>query len=89
MAAQGDGVPQRGDKGFAIGTDADMAANFSTDVRGELVVDVGRQLLEQIQATAWLMRMWRRRPRRGFRMRCCFLGHVCDPLDSFAGRGSL
>lgn len=83
MAAEGDRVAERRDKYFAVWTGAEVTADLSTDVRGEFVIDIGRELLEQVQATAWLMRVVRRWPRRTFRTRCGFLGHACDPLDSF------
>lgn len=60
MATEGDRVPERRDKYFAIWTGAKVVANFSTYVRGEFVIDVSRELLEQVQATAWLMRVVRR-----------------------------
>ena len=60
MAAEGDRMAERRDKYFAVWTGAKVTANFSTYVRGELIIDVSRELLEQVQATAWLMRVVRR-----------------------------
>ena len=55
--AERDGVLEGGDKDFAIRAGSQMPAYFPANVRGEFVVNIGRQLPEQIHAMALAMGM--------------------------------
>lgn len=80
MSAERDGVLERGDEDFAIRTGSQMSAYLTANVRGELVIDIGRQLPEKVHTMTlavimpvggWLgSLLWRR---------CLFLGH--DPTS--------
>ena len=60
MPAQLHGVAERGDKHLAVRTGPEMSSKFGTDVFGQLVVDIGRQLSENVEASAFpgLVTMW-------------------------------
>jgi hypothetical protein len=57
MPAERDGLLKGGDEDFAIRTGSQMPAYLPADVRGEFVVDIGRQLTEKIHAMASTMSM--------------------------------
>ena len=78
MAAQADGVAERGDEHFAVRAGSKMVAEFSADLRGELVVDVGGQSPEDIQATAFARLMVMNRWLLLARASRLLLGHVSD-----------
>ena len=61
MLAERDGVLEGGDEDFAIRAGSQMPAYFTANVGGEFVVDIGRQLPEQIHAMALAMGMAGRR----------------------------
>ena len=76
MSAERHGVLERGDEDFAVRTGSQMSAYFLADIRWEFVVDIGRQLSEQIHAVALVIGMVVRRW-LGFFSWCrrLFLGH--------------
>ena len=84
VATQRHGLAERLDEDFTVGTGTQVAAEFGANVGGQLVVDVGRQLLEDIQATAFagLVTMWRRLA-VSHRF---LLGHEPDPPGCRFGR---
>jgi hypothetical protein len=52
MATEGDGLTQGRDEHFTVGTASQMSANFVANVSCELIIDIGRQLTENVQASA-------------------------------------
>jgi hypothetical protein len=64
MPTERDGVLERCDKNFAIRADSQMPANLPANLYRQFVIDVRRQLTEQIHAVAVAIRVAvRRRPR--------------------------
>jgi hypothetical protein len=57
MPAERHGLLEGSDEDFAVRTGSQMPAYLPADVRGEFVIDIGRQLTEKIHAMASTMRM--------------------------------
>jgi hypothetical protein len=57
MATEPHDVAQRRHEGFTIRTRPEMATNFLAKTRGELVIDIGRQLAKNAQAPDFVMRL--------------------------------
>jgi hypothetical protein len=57
MAAEGDGLAERGDEDLAVGAGTQMMPQFLADGGGQLVVDVSGQLPEYVETTTGPMRV--------------------------------
>lgn len=53
MATERDGLTQGRDEYFTVGTAAQMSANFVANVSCEFIIDIGGQLTENVQASAF------------------------------------
>ena len=57
IATQLYGIAERRDESLAVGAGANMTAKFGANIGGQLIIDVSRQLPENIQAAAFTMLM--------------------------------
>ena len=80
MSAECDCMLEGGDEDFAIRTSSQMSTYLSANVGWEFIVDIGRQLLEKIDAMPLAMRV-RRESGPFLWRRCLFLGHEGTPSD--------
>ena len=80
MSAKRDGVLEGHDEDFTIRAGSQMSAYLPANVGWEFVVDIGRQLLEKIDAMPLAMRV-RRESGPFLWRRCLFLGHEDTPSD--------
>jgi hypothetical protein len=80
VSTKRDGVLEGGDEDFTIRAGPQMPANLPANVDWEFIVDIGRQLLEKIDAMPLAMRV-RRESGPFLWRRCLFLGHEGTPSD--------
>ncbi|MDR4464886.1 MAG: hypothetical protein MRJ66_20090 [Nitrospira sp.] len=53
MATERDGLTQGRDEDFTVGTASQMSANFVANVSCKFIIDIGGQLTENVQASAF------------------------------------
>jgi len=85
MPAERDGLTQGGNEDLAVGTSAQVPANFLANISCEFIVDIGGQLTENAQAPALPMVMLMASRRRA----CSLSGSSarCHGTVSFAIQG--